>query len=320
MAILVTGAAGFIGTNLSRMLLDLGKTVIGIDNFITGARQNIASLQHHKSFSFLEMDVADPRLAKKLAAAPVSEIYELACPTGVGNLTKMPLQMLSASTAGVVNLSEIALEKNASLLFASSSEVYGDPEITPQTEDYAGCVNALGPRSAYEEGKRCGESIVAAYGRTRALKAVIARIFNVYGPFFADHDDRVVPRFLTQIKQGKNPEIFGDGKQTRSFLYIDDLIEGLLLLMKKGQSQEAYNIGSEEPVRIGDLVEKAIRAASSPCRPVCLPKHPFDLHNTRLPALNKIKELGWKRRVSLEEGLRKTIRWMNGSERKRKSS
>ncbi|MBF8263787.1 MAG: NAD-dependent epimerase/dehydratase family protein [Parachlamydiales bacterium] len=313
MAILVTGAAGFIGTNLSRALLEQGKKVIGVDNLITGTKQNIAFLQRFKSFSFLEMDIADPLLGPKLTATPIDEIYELACPTGVDNLTKIPLQMLSASTIGVINLCEIAVKKKAALLFASSSEVYGDPKITPQTEDYTGNVAPLGSRSAYEEGKRCAESIIAAYCRTRSLKAVIARVFNVYGPFFSDRDTRVIFRFLRLMKQGKKPEIFGDGRQTRSFIYIDDLIEGFALLMKKGQSGEAYNIGSDTSISINDLTQITIRAASSTLEPIHLPKHPLDLQNTRLPDLNKIKSLGWKNRISLEVGLRETVRWMSES-------
>jgi len=290
--ILVTGAAGFIGTNLCKTFLEQGKKVIGVDNFITGTKRNIAFLQKFSSFSFLEMDIADPQLAKKLSAASIDAIYELACPTGVENLIKMPLEMLFASTIGVINLCEIAVEKKAPLFFASSSEVYGDPSITPQTEEYTGNVNPLGPRGSYEEGKRCAESIIAAYCRTRGLIATSARIFNVYGPHFSEKDTRAVPHFLTQIKHGRDLEIFGNGEQMRPFLYIDDFLNGVFLMMQKGRSSQAYNIGSDQPVSINDLARLLLQTSSSKSKIVYREKNPLDFQNKRLPSLKKINELG----------------------------
>jgi nucleoside-diphosphate-sugar epimerase len=311
MTILITGAAGFIGTNLCKTLLEQGKKVVGVDNFLTGSKKNIAFLHSFPSFSFIEMDITDPLSAKKLLSHPIKEIYDLACPTGVDNLIQMPLEMLFASTIGVKNMLDLAEKKQARFLFASSSEVYGDPKITPQTEEYEGNVNPLNPRAAYEEGKRCAESIVAAYCRTRRVDAKIARIFNTYGPFFSEKDTRVIPQFLSQMKNGREPEIFGDGEQKRSFLYIDDLIQGFFLIMNKGEIGQAYNIGSEEAISINDLARMLIQAASKHCSIKHLAQDSLDLHNIRLPSIKKMEKLGWKKTVSLKEGLNKTMRFIN---------
>ena len=313
MTILITGAAGFIGTNLSKALLEQGNKVIGVDNFLTGSKRNIAFLHSFPSFSFLEMDITDPTIVKKLRSQPIEEIYDLACPTGIDNLNKMPLQMLFACTIGVKNMLDLAVEKKAHFFFASSSEVYGDPKICPQTEEYEGNVNPLNPRAAYEEGKRCAESLIAAYSRTRGVDAKIARIFNTFGPFFSEKDTRVIPAFLSQIQKGQNLEIFG-GEQKRSFLYIDDLLQGFALLMKKGVSGEAYNIGSEEEVSINDLAQQLIQVTSSQSKITHREKQRIDLHYTRLPALKKIIKLGWNQTISLEEGLKKTIEQINESQ------
>ncbi len=307
MTILVTGAAGFIGTNLCKVLLEEGKSVIGVDNFITGSQKNIEYLCSFPSFTFLQKDITDPKIIQELSAFPIEEIYELACPTGVENLKKLPLEMLLTSTIGIKNILDLAVIKKAKFLFSSSSEVYGDPEITPQKETYSGNVNCVSIRSVYEEGKRCAESFVAAYSRKFGLDAKIVRIFNTYGPFFSEKDIRAIPQFVTQILNNQSPVIYGDGKKTRSFLYIDDLVSGFFLVMKEGTSGKAYNLGSTEEISMQKVCEVLVKISGFTGKIIHQKEDSLDLKNKRLPDVSEIKSLGWKQTVSLEEGFRKTL-------------
>jgi nucleoside-diphosphate-sugar epimerase len=307
MTILITGAAGFIGTNLSKRLLEEGKSVIGVDNFITGSRKNIRYLQTFPEFTFIEKDITDASIIQDLSQFPIEEIYELACPTGVENLKKIPLEMIFTSTLGIKNILELATQKKASFLFSSSSEIYGDPKITPQDESYTGNVDPLSIRACYEEGKRCGESITMAFARQLGINAKVVRIFNTYGPYFSEQDIRAVPQFISQVLQHRDMVIFGNGKKTRSFLYIDDLLDGFFLIMKKGKAQEAYNIGSVEEISIQDVCKTIAKVSKSKEKIIYTEADTLDLKNKRLPCISKIQVLGWNQKIQLEEGLEKTL-------------
>ena len=308
MTTLVTGAAGFIGSNLCSTLLKQGKSVIGIDNFITSDGSNLKALNKFPRFTFLKHDIINP-LPKQLSASRLrlDAIYHLACPTGVPNLTRLAEEMLLTCTVGTHNILELAKIKHAKFLFTSSSEVYGNPLVSPQKETYTGNVDPTGVRSPYEEGKRVSESWVMTYLRKYKLDAKIVRIFNTYGPGMNKSDTRVIPRFLSQTLKNQLLTLHGEGQQKRTFCYVDDLVAGLNLVMEKGKAAEVYNLGSDIQVTIKELAQLIIKATKSKSliKTVARPRHD---HESRLPDLTKINRLDWFQKINLTKGIELTLK------------
>ncbi len=303
---LVTGAAGFLGSNLSRKLLADGYRVYGVDNFVTGKRENILALAGNEKFTFLELDVTGNEFLEKFINVPVTHVFHLACPTGVPNIKILGEEMLRTCSTGTVNALEIAKKHGALALFTSSAEVYGDPKESPQREEYTGNVSPVGPRSAYEEGKRFAESLFKMYADKYALEAKIVRVFNTYGPGMSLTDERVIPHFLKCIVEGKPLRIYGDGKQTRTHIFVDDLLAGLVAVMEKGKRGEAYNIGGDKETSIKELAELILKITGSQVG-VDYQPHFIEDHMSRLPSTEKVRALGWTKTVSLEEGLGRMI-------------
>lgn len=309
MKVLITGAAGFIGSNLAERLLDEGHLVVGVDNFITGSDINVERLLKNKNFCFVEANVSNlsPKQYNQLENYKFSEVYHLACPTGVPNLGPLAEEMLEACSAGTKNILELSRKCKSNLLFTSSSEVYGDPEIFPQSEDYTGNVDQVGERSPYEEGKRFAESIISMYVRKYGLDGKVVRVFNTYGPNMSRSDQRVIPNFIRQIEQGKPLTIHGDGDQKRTFCYVDDLINGLRLVMEGGRKGAIYNIGSNDHTTILDLAKIMIKISGGNSQIIFKPRPTHD-HQSRLPDLTRINLLGWYPKISLEEGIALTLK------------
>jgi UDP-glucuronate decarboxylase len=304
--ILVTGGAGFIGSNLSRVLIETGARVDCVDNLITGRVESISALRRNRNFQYFKFDITDPEFLRTFQGTCYDEIYHLACPTGVPNIKRFGEEMLKTCSLGTENVLRLASSSNAKVIYTSSAEIYGDPEVFPQSEEYCGNVNPVGPRSAYEEGKRYAEALVQSYTENYYLDAKIVRIFNTFGPGMSADDSRVIPRFLKNIKEGRNIEIYGNGAQTRTHLYIDDLIRGLLLVVRKGQRGEVYNIGGEEQLCIVDLAE-IIKSLSSVDVSVVYKPHFIEDHHGRFPSISKMKKLGWAPQVDVRDGLRRML-------------
>lgn len=304
--VLISGGAGFIGSNLAKRLLSSNYYVIVVDNFITSSGKNLEVLSKHRNFVFIKHDITSEfTLAQIKLIGKVDEIFHLACPTGVPNLLPLAEQMLLTCSVGTRNILEIAKKTKAKVMFTSSSEVYGNPKEFPQTEAYTGNVNPTDVRSPYEEGKRFSESIVSMYVRKYGVDAKIVRIFNTYGPCMSLTDTRVIPRFLSLVKENKPLTVHGDGKQTRTFCYIDDLINGLLFVLEKGSVGEVYNVGSDNQLTIRELAE-LIRLVTKTKSKLEFVKRANHDHDGRLPDLAKIKSLGWQSTVGIYEGLLKT--------------
>ena len=300
--VLVTGGAGFLGSHLCERLLERGDDVLCMDNYFTGTKDNIAHLFGHPHFELLRHDVTFPLYVE------VDEIYNLACPASPVHYQHDPVQTTKTSVHGAINMLGLAKRTKAKILQASTSEVYGDPEIHPQTEDYRGSVNPIGPRACYDEGKRCAETLFFDYHRQNGVNIRVARIFNTYGPRMHPNDGRVVSNFIVQALAGKPITIYGDGKQTRSFCYVDDLIDGLIGLMDAPDDVVGpMNLGNPNEFTIKALAEKVVRLTGSKSKFVKKPL-PGDDPKQRCPniALAK-KKLGWKPKVELEAGLKKTI-------------
>ena len=264
--ILVTGGAGFIGSHLCNRLTERGDTVICLDNLITGSQKNIAHLLSGGQFFFFNHDVTRPFVSRKFAK--IDEIYHLASPADPNirspfSYMNHPFETMQVNTLGTWNMCELALKYRAKLSFASTSEVYGDPEITPQNEEYRGNVSSVGPRSVYDESKRFGETIVSAFIREKGLNGRIARIFNTYGPRMNSKEGRAVVNFIKQAIRNEAITVYGDGKQTRSFCYIDDQIEGQILAMEKGKSGEVFNIGNPDERTILDFAQLICKLTKS---------------------------------------------------------
>lgn len=306
MKILVTGGTGFIGSNLCLKLLANGDTVYAVDNFITSDASNIAELQHNPNFYFNRLDITSAEFIKLFSATDLDIIYHLACPTGVPNLGPLAEEMLLTCSIGTKNVLDIALKQHAKILLTSSSEVYGDPLVFPQDEEYTGNVNPIGHRSPYEEGKRFSESLVTAYHHKFGLNTKIVRIFNTYGPYMSFNDTRVIPKFLVEIFNNRNLTIKKPGNQTRTFCFVKDLVNGLILVMEKGESGTVYNLGGEEELSIIDLANLMLEITNSSSQ-IKLVEGDYHDHKRRKPALKKIKSLGWSPETTLEEGLLKTI-------------
>ncbi|MEE4190345.1 MAG: UDP-glucuronic acid decarboxylase family protein [Halieaceae bacterium] len=300
--ILVTGGAGFLGTHLCKKLLDAGHEVLCIDNFYTGTKRNIVELLDNPLFEFMRHDVTFPLYVE------VDEIYNLACPASPIHYQHDPVQTTKTSVHGAINMLGLAKRTGAKILQASTSEVYGDPTVHPQTEDYWGNVNPVGFRSCYDEGKRCAETLFFDYRRQHDMPIKVARIFNTYGPYMHLKDGRVVSNFIVQALQGEPITINGDGSQTRSFCYVDDLIDGFVRLMDTPHEVTGpINLGNPGEFTIRELAETVLRMTGSSSELVFEPL-PQDDPMQRQPDITRAREtLGWEPSVTLETGLERTI-------------
>ncbi|WP_413871236.1 UDP-glucuronic acid decarboxylase family protein [Albidovulum sp.] len=300
--ILVTGGAGFLGSHLCERLIAAGHDVLCIDNYFTGRRANVAHLIGHPRFEIMRHDVTFPLYVE------VDEIYNLACPASPIHYQHDPVQTTKTSVHGAINMLGLAKRLRAKILQASTSEVYGDPTVHPQTEDYWGNVNPIGFRSCYDEGKRCAETLFFDYHRQHKLRIKVARIFNTYGPRMHPQDGRVVSNFIMQALAGEPITIYGDGSQTRSFCYVDDLIEGLIRLMETGDEITGpMNIGNPVEMSIRELAEAVIEITGSRSELVYQPL-PHDDPVQRKPDIGLARRaLGWEPRVRLKDGLKCTI-------------
>ena len=305
--VLVTGGAGFLGSHLCDRLIRDGNYVICLDNFYTGYHNNIDHLSNNKSFHLIEHNIIET------INIDADEIYNFACPASPIHYQKEPIFTLKTSVLGAINMSELAIKTNAKLLQASTSEIYGDPEIHPQTEDYWGRVNPIGHRSCYDEGKRCAETIFFDHYRKNQLKLKLARVFNTYGPRLHPNDGRVVSTFIMQALNDKPLTIFGNGNQTRSFCYVDDLIEGFIRLMASDNLIGPVNLGNPDEYRIKDLAKIIIRLTNSNSEIKILPL-PSDDPARRKPDINLAKsQLEWEPKVSIEKGLTKAISYFQNA-------
>jgi len=301
--ILVTGGAGFLGSHLCDRLIAQGHHVIALDSFFTGNRRNIAQLADHPNFETIEHDVVDP-----IHIDGLDEIYNLACPASPVHYQHDPIHTMKTSVLGALNMLELARKSNAKIFQASTSEVYGDPIVHPQPEGYWGHVNPIGIRSCYDEGKRAAETLFFDYHRQHQLRIRVVRIFNTYGPRMAADDGRVVSNFIVQALQGKDLTVYGEGSQTRSFCYADDLVEGFIRLMNADDTVTGpVNIGNPGEFTMLELAERVLRLTGSQSKLIHFPL-PEDDPKQRRPDIAKAKELlGWAPTVALEEGLARTI-------------
>jgi UDP-glucuronate decarboxylase len=304
--ILVTGGAGFIGSHLCQRLLDAGNDVLCVDNYFTGARRNILHLLDNHSFELMRHDVTFPLYVE------VDEIYNLACPASPIHYQFDPVQTTKTSVIGVINMLGLAKRVKAKILQASTSEVYGDPIVHPQTEDYWGNVNPIGFRSCYDEGKRCAETLVFDYVRQHKVAAKVVRIFNTYGPRMHPNDGRVVSNFVVQALGGADITLYGDGSQTRSFCYVDDLVEAMIRMMATGRETTGpINIGNPVEFTIKELAERIVELTGSKSKLVFRPL-PADDPRQRQPDISKAREvLKWEPNVALRDGLIKTIEYFD---------
>ncbi|HPR74476.1 MAG TPA: SDR family oxidoreductase, partial [Bacteroidales bacterium] len=300
--ILITGGAGFIGSHLCERLLSEGNEVICLDNYFTGSKQNIIHLLDNHNFELIRHDITMPVYIE------VDEIYNLACPASPVHYQYNGIKTIKTSVMGAINTLGIAKRTKSKILQASTSEVYGDPEVHPQPEDYRGNVNVLGSRACYDEGKRCAETLFMNYHTQNKVRIKIARIFNTYGPRMRSDDGRVISNFIVQALKNKDLTIFGDGTHTRSFQYIDDLIEGLIKLMGTPDNYTGpVNLGNPSEITINDLAHKIIEMTGSKSKIKYLPL-PEDDPQQRKPDISlAIKELQWQPLTGLEEGLQNTI-------------
>jgi len=305
---LVTGGAGFLGSWICETLLTLGNKVICIDNLSSGSKTNISYLLPSKNFKFIKADVSDPFHIDE----DIDLVFHMASRASPFEFDKFPLEILKANTMGIVNSLEIASQKKARFLFTSTSETYGNPFVVPTPETYFGNVNTVGVRGCYDEAKRCGEAYVIAYERQYKVDIRIARIFNTYGPRMRGDGiyGRAIPRFLDQVLSGRNITVFGDGKQTRSFCYVSDQIEGLLRFISKDDPVErVINIGNNYEITILELVQ-IIKDLFPSTSEISFSDLPQDDPMKRCPDITRAKEiLGWKPEVGLQEGLQKTVSW-----------
>lgn len=301
--ILITGGAGFIGSYLCTKLINEGYHVLCLDNFLTGSKENISSLIGNDRFQLIEHDIIQPMSIDK-----IDEIYHLACPASPVHYQEDPIRTLKTSIIGSFNVLEIAKKYNAKILLASTSEIYGDPLVHPQSESYWGNVNPIGSRSCYDEGKRCSETLFMDYHRQEKVRIKIVRIFNTYGPGMLPHDGRVMSNFILQALKNEAITIYGDGSQTRSFQYIDDLIDGLLKVMATDDDFVGpVNLGNPREFTIHELADKIIILTGSSSELVYLPL-PEDDPKQRQPDITLAREnLSWEPQIKLEEGLLKMI-------------
>ncbi|HYH18398.1 MAG TPA: UDP-glucuronic acid decarboxylase family protein [Azospirillum sp.] len=304
--ILVTGGAGFLGSHLCERLLADGHEVLCVDNYFTGSRHNIIHLMDNPDFELLRHDITWPLYVE------VDQIYNLACPASPVHYQFDPVQTTKTSVLGAINMLGLAKRLRVRILQASTSEVYGDPDVHPQPEDYRGNVNTTGPRACYDEGKRCAETLFFDYHRQHGLPIKVARIFNTYGPRMHPNDGRVVSNFIVQALQGRPLTIYGDGSQTRSFCYVDDLIDGFVRFMDTpGEATGPLNLGNPGEFTIRELAEMIIRLTNSGSKIIRKPL-PQDDPKQRRPDIARAKALlHWEPRVRLEDGLKRTIAYFD---------
>jgi len=304
MRILVAGGAGFLGSHLCDRLMADGHQVIAVDNLITGSLDNIGHLRGNDNFQFIEQDVTEPFKVE----GKIDFIFDLASPASPIDFAKIPMEILLVGSYGVHNLLELAREKQAGFLLTSTSEVYGDPQVHPQNENYWGNVNPIGPRSVYDESKRYAEALTMAYHRYRGVDTRIVRIFNTYGPRMRLDDGRVVPTLIGQALNGRPLTVFGDGRQTRSFCYASDLIEGIYLAMKS-KEHLPINLGNPQEMSILEFASNIKKFTGTRSEIEHKPL-PSDDPKVRKPDISRAKSvLGWEPRVGFEEGIKKTIDW-----------
>lgn len=310
--IIVTGGAGFIGSHLCDRLIERGDTVICLDNLLTGSQKNIVHLMSNTKFFFFKHDVIVPFKSRKFNK--IDEIYHLASPADPNTRSPFsymnhPFETMLVNSVGTWNMCDLATKFGAKLLFASTSEIYGDPQVSPQSEEYRGNVSPIGPRSIYDESKRFGETIVAAFSLQKKLDGRITRIFNTYGPRMNIDEGRVIVSFIRQALGGEPLTVYGDGKQTRSFCYINDQVEGQILAMEKGPAGRVYNIGNEDE-RSVLVIAKLVRDKVGSDSEIVFEPLPEDDPRQRKPDITRAtRELGWKPKVGLDEGLSKTIEY-----------
>ncbi|MFN3599160.1 MAG: UDP-glucuronic acid decarboxylase family protein [Aquificaceae bacterium] len=309
MRVLITGVAGFIGSHLCERFLKEGFYLIGMDNFLTGKPDNIAHLFGNKNFHFIHYNVVNYIYVE----GPVDIVVHLACPASPVDYMNHPIHTMKVDSLGTLNTLGFAKLKGARYVFASSSEVYGSAQMHPQREDYWGYVNPVGPRSVYDEAKRFSEALCMAYHREHGLDVRIARIFNTYGPRMRREDGRVIPTFIDKALKGEKIPIYGDGSQTRSFCYIEDLVEGLFRLsVKEGVGGQVINLGNPQEITIKELAQKVIEICGTSSSIEFLPPRPDDPPR-RCPDITRAKDiLGWSPKIGLEEGLKKTIEEFRG--------
>jgi UDP-glucuronate decarboxylase len=301
MRILITGGAGFIGSHLCERLIGEGNEVLCLDNFFTGRRENIFHLLDNPRFELIRHDVTEPILLE------VDQIYNLACPASPVHYQYNPVKTVKTSVMGAINMLGLAKRVRARILQASTSEVYGDPLIHPQPEDYWGNVNPIGVRSCYDEGKRLAETLMTDYHRQNNVDIRIARIFNTYGPRMLENDGRVVSNFIVQALRGESLTLYGEGEQTRSFCYVDDLLEGLIRLMNSEDLHDPVNLGNPGEFTIKQLAEEVIKICESKSGFTHLPL-PADDPRQRKPDITKAQTLlGWNPTIPLREGLKRTV-------------
>jgi UDP-glucuronate decarboxylase len=316
MRVLVTGGAGFIGSHLCERLLGEGHQVYCLDNFFTGRRENIEHLVEHHDFTLMRQDVTEP------VFIPVDQIYNLACPASPIHYQYNPVKTVKSNVMGALNMLTLAKRVRARVLQASTSEIYGDPTVHPQTENYWGNVNPIGPRSCYDEGKRVAETLFMDYHREDKVDIRIARIFNTYGPRMAEGDGRVVSNFIVQALRGEELTLYGTGQQTRSFCYVDELVDGLVRLMAAERRHEPVNLGNPVEFTIRELADEVADAVGEEVSIIFHPL-PQDDPTQRQPDITRAREwLGWEPKIHLKEGLRRTVEHFRerlGGELKRRS-
>ncbi len=307
--VLITGVAGFLGSHLAEKFLNEGWKVLGMDNFLTGCEENIAHLFSNPNFTFYKYDVTNFIYVD----GEIELILHFACPASPKDYEEHPIHTMKVDSLGTLHTLGLAKNKRARYLFASTSEVYGDPEVHPQREDYWGKVNPIGPRSVYDEAKRFSEALCMAYHREHKIDVRIARIFNTYGPRMRKDDGRVIPTFIVKALKGEPIPIYGNGKQTRSFCFVDDMIEGIYRLsVKDGIEGVVINLGNPEEFTIIELAEK-IKELTSSSSPFEFYPLPQDDPLRRNPDISRAKKiLGWSPKIKLEEGLKITIEWFRG--------
>jgi UDP-glucuronate decarboxylase len=305
--ILVTGGAGFLGSHLTERLLKEGNEVIVADNFFTGSKKNIEAFKQNPNFEFIRHDIMNPLYVE------VDEIYNLACPASPVHYQHNPVQTTKTSVYGALNMLGLAKRTGAKILQASTSEVYGDPEVHPQTEEYWGKVNPIGIRACYDEGKRVAETLFFDYKRMYDINIKVVRIFNTYGPRMNANDGRVVSNFVVQALRGQDITIYGDGSQSRSFCYVDDLVDGLIRMMESDKSVSGpINLGNPNEFTMLELAQKVIKLTNSKSKIVYQPL-PEDDPRQRQPNIDKAENiLGWQPVTQLNEGLDKTVTYFEG--------
>jgi len=299
--VLVTGGAGFLGSHLCERLISLGHEVVCLDNFFTGTRDNVRGLLNHPRFELYRHDVQHPLTME------VDQIYHLACPASPVHYQRNPVRTIRTAVEGTLNLLDVARDCGGRMMIASTSEVYGDPAVHPQTEDYWGNVNPIGPRACYDEGKRCAEALAVSYASQYGTQVRIARIFNTYGPRLHQADGRVVSNFIVQALRNEPITVYGDGRQTRSFCFVADLVEGFLRLMASSHGADPVNLGNPNETTMVELAETVIRLTRSNSKIEFRPL-PKDDPVRRRPDTTRAEQLlGWTSQVPLEDGLRATV-------------